>query len=964
MKRVPLRKPAIAALSGLLLYTLGGFFLVPWVAKGQLQKRLPELLRREVTLEQVRFNPFTLTGRLQGLRVLDTDGETFLSCTEALADFQSFSLLQKGYSFREVRLVEPYIRVLRQADQSLNFQDLLPAPEETNPTGEDAALPVLRIRQLLVESGRLAFADAFPGSPFSKEVRDISFSVENLSTEPESSGVIAFEAASGSAERFSWTGQLSLVPFSLSGSMGVESLELPDFMPYVEHLFAGKVESGRLSIRLDYAVRPEPKGLDLVVSNGSLVLDAFSLRTHDAEEALLRWHSLRAEGGSLDLLSGQVRVNSLSLEGASVFVHRHPEGEVNVFKAYQARELASSANAEPASPSAFLPEAWDLRVEAIRATDTALRFLDEQLEIPSDLTLVVPQVELLGLTNVPGESFDLNLQARDTRGGEASLTGSASLVPLGLDLKLEAADWDLTVADPYVQEFAHVGLLSGKLGLNGSLAARLDPAAPQEFRIAGEAAITDFKSRELQAGAPLTSWSLFSLKGMEFALPGNTLSIASIEYQNPSFGVVIQPDGTLNAAEIIKTRDIRETVEALETEAAAESAARPGGFNPQDLAVTVDSFTITNGTFRFEDRQQSPSVVLVNEAIKASATGISSDPSARPELAMEMLVMGITPLKVTGTVNLLADTPSADLDIQLRSLELTPLAPYFARYVGFILEKGLLNLDLQYQIDYPALRAENAVVLNQFTLGSSTGSPDAPGLPVPLAVSLLKDPAGNIEVKVPVRGDLTDPEFRIGGVILKAFANLILKAATSPFSLLANLAGASAEDLQTVAFAPGYSDLSEEARSNLAALATALQERPGISLELSAAVDPEWESPALAMARLRTHLRETFPLADQPDLPEPEAHQIRVEKAWRRAQPLAQAILPGELPPLPEMEAELLEAFPVNPNDLNQLALQRKQVVREFLVSAMEIAPERVLLLETPPQGDPAGTSEVRLSIR
>lgn len=93
------------------------------------------------------------------------------------------------------------------------------------------------------------------------------------------------------------------------------------------------------------------------------------------------------------------------------------------------------------------------------------------------------------------------------------------------------------------------------------------------------------------------------------------------------------------------------------------------------------------------------------------------------------------------------------------------------------------------RVEARQLAAEYRFVVNQLQLGERVESPDAVSLPLQLAVALLKDRNGVIDIDLPVRGTLDDPKFRLGPIIWKAVVNLLLKIVTSRFRLLGNLFG-------------------------------------------------------------------------------------------------------------------------------------------------------------------------------
>ena len=146
------------------------------------------------------------------------------------------------------------------------------------------------------------------------------------------------------------------------------------------------------------------------------------------------------------------------------------------------------------------------------------------------------------------------------------------------------------------------------------------------------------------------------------------------------------------------------------------------------------------------------------------------------------------------------------------------------------------------------------MVLNQLTFGDKTNSPDATKLPVLLAVALLKDSRGNIDINLPISGSLDDPEFSVGGIVVRVVLNLVVKAVTSPFSLLASAFGGG-EELSYVEFAPGSAALTEDSQQRIDTLIKALTDRPGLKMDLSGRADPKTDMEGLRQAWIESKIR-------------------------------------------------------------------------------------------------------------
>ena len=185
------------------------------------------------------------------------------------------------------------------------------------------------------------------------------------------------------------------------------------------------------------------------------------------------------------------------------------------------------------------------------------------------------------------------------------------------------------------------------------------------------------------------------------------------------------------------------------------------------------------------------------------------------------------PLEIVGKINPWKEHFYIDLTASFRNFELSPLSPYSGKYAGYTIDKGQLLFDLKYLIVQKKLESRNRIFLDQFTFGEKVESPDAVKLPVRLAVSLLKDRQGRIDLDIPVTGNIDDPKFSIWGIVRKIIRNILVKAATSPFALLGSLFGGG-EDLSYIEFDYGKPGLNERAMKKLETLTKALHERPAI----------------------------------------------------------------------------------------------------------------------------------------
>jgi hypothetical protein len=235
-------------------------------------------------------------------------------------------------------------------------------------------------------------------------------------------------------------------------------------------------------------------------------------------------------------------------------------------------------------------------------------------------------------------------------------------------------------------------------------------------------------------------------------------------------------------------------------------------------------------------------------------TGLSSKEQTTATVDLKGKIDSHSPFGVSGKINPLVDDLFADITISITNTDMTAFTPYTEKYAGRPLSKGKLSFAVHYLINQKALKSENGFYVDQLTFGTKNNSPDATTLPVKLAVALLKDRHGRIQLDVPVSGRLDDPKFRLAPIIWQVVVNLIEKAATSPFSLLGAVFGGG-EEMSYVTFTPGQAVIPDTETNKLETLAKALYERPELTVEINGSADPEQDRAPLAQMKLQQQIK-------------------------------------------------------------------------------------------------------------
>jgi Domain of Unknown Function (DUF748) len=463
-----------------------------------------------------------------------------------------------------------------------------------------------------------------------------------------------------------------------------------------------------------------------------------------------------------------------------------------------------------------------------------VNFEDRTQKKPVVFTLQPLNFKVSGFSTKPGTKLPVLLSAGVNRDGKIKAEGEAVLDPLAVELALAVDHITLKAFQPYVEKFVHLDIVDGNLNVDGklSLAMAADDAFDVKFQ--GNTSIKKFHTRDTLLNKDFVKWKELKLKKIDFNLLPTRFTVAEILFNEPYARVAIKEDATMNFSDVM----VKETETKQQPVAASKSKTK----NKDELFYKIDKFTVVAGSSDFSDHSLFIPFDAAINRLDGTVTGLSSKKNAVAKINLHGEAFELSPVDIQGEIA----PAKGDMDIALdfQSMPLPLVSPYMVDFAGYKIEKGKMSLELKYKVDQGQLTAENNLVIDQLTLGEEVDNPDAVSLPLGLAIALLKDSSGKIELNLPISGSLDDPEFSVGTLVMDAFVNIITKIALSPFNAIASLVGSDA-DLSYVSFAPGSADLDAEQRKKLDDLAKALQERVELSLEIKGRAYQEEDWPEI-----------------------------------------------------------------------------------------------------------------------
>lgn len=950
-----------------------------------------------------------IRGRLTAHRLaaVDAQGAPLLQAEQLDLQLAHVRPLAQDVAIEQITLRGPRLQLRRLADGRLAVmpKPAAPAPAPAAGAAQAASAPwTVSLAQAQIHDGALDWSDAAAAGAGPLRLHEIEFTLKDLAwplrkpvpveLRAQADGAAAPKARAAASAQLAAQGAVALDGGRIAAQL--KGLPLAWAGPYLKPYLKPSL-GGTLATELDLAWTPAGATLEA----RTLGLDKLALE--EGGTLLAGLERLQLDGARVDTARRSVVLPRVIVTAPQADVARTAQGR------WMFEDWLPPSTAEPAPLAArgAAAPAWSVDLAALEVAQGSVRFRDAGRPQPvavdlSELKLSLARLAWPLAKGTAPSALEMSARVAEAaaegaqqrgrraagRGGTLQLKGTAALLPLALEARVEARQLPLQAFDAYFGDLLNVQVARADVGFTGQVRYAEEARGPA-WQVQGDALLEDTRILSaaplapasapasevrpaalarrgmLSAGAfsgnasSLLGWKTLDLRGVAAAAsPGAPLRVEVRESTWSDFfaRIAIDPSGRINLQDLVK-----QSASAPDSVAASPGGTRASGQNDAQNAaaapiVRIGPTRFVNGQVLFSDQFVKPSYSANLSELQGRLGGFSSErPAAGAAPAMADLELrgkaeGTASLEISGQLNPLVKPLALDVKGKVRDLELPPLSPYSVKYAGHGIERGKMDVDVAYRIQPDGqLTAQNSLVLRQLVFGEQVdGAPTS--LPVRLAAALLADRNGVIDLNLPISGSLNDPQFSLGPVIAKAVVNLIVRAVTSPFSLISSAfsgSGSGGEQASQVPFAPGSAELSDTAREDLGKIAKALADRPGLNMTVIGTVNREAEEDGLRRARLQQLLRQEKRRGQrqapgQPAAAAPADAGVTPEEAPELLRRLYDRTdLPGKprnligmaksLPPQ-EMENLLLAQIDVSDAALQNLAVQRGTAVRDYLV--------------------------------
>lgn len=881
--------------------------------------------------------------------------------TEALLQDGKLEIKNASYAFPEnqlildnVSLTDFKLAVSRNQQGDINWMQLIAglpgqgSEAVTDATDEQTAKQntspfTLKIDALSFTEGEIQYRDENPKEPFETVLSPINIQLQDFSTEASQTANIDLDIGLENNAKLSAGGNLTMSPLQVAGQVTLDNFSLQTPYRYFKGQLPVELNSGRVELQTSYDINLAGDATKIDLSEVDIEIAELDIHQPGESEALVQGGKLTISNGRYVYPDNQLTIKSVSLDDFNLAATLNEQGEIDWLQVLE--NMPEPATDEPD------PEASPLQLDIanLAINNTKLTLMDEQLKTPFTQTMMLSG-SMQNFTMAEGNQIPFTTDISLQTGGDIGIEGDIQLFP-ELDVQAEATIDKLALkpVQPYLSMYAHVGIVKGEV----SSTAQITSNQQKPFSIQANLTVEGVQLDNQKNNEKLFSFDQLDLNTIDFSLAKQRLAISEVIVDALYARIFINEDGETNVRGLLK--------EQPNDKAETENKDQDSLFNGYE--VSIGKAIINDASSRFTDASL-PIVFDTNmQALNGEISGFSTLSEQPVEMTLEGKVDEFGLVEIDGEIKPLALRDFATVKLSFSNIDLPAMSPYTIKFAGRRIDEGRGDVELTYKVDEGELSATNNIVLRDIELGERVEAPDALDLPLDLAVSLLKNKEGVIDLTIPVSGSVSDPNFDMSAVIGQAINQAVTNIVTAPFKFLGGLFGSDNEEpIDNVRFRPGDSGLAPPEQEKLQKLAGALAERPQLAINIPPTFAIDADRQQLKKAAVEQRIESRLDQTD-PETQLAERRQTVLEKLYLEAElsPILRT-LQQEFTVNPEtqdtteldvlaynadLKQRLIEAESISAIQLQQLAEKRQQTVIEYIQQHADVNSEQLKRSET-----------------
>jgi outer membrane protein OmpA-like peptidoglycan-associated protein len=1008
-----------------------GVALPKWIESHGSQQ-LSKLLGRDVTIEHIAINPFLLQAQMAGLIIREQDGKSdFIRIPSVSIDIDGLRTIRTlTPTFNYLYITQPTITITKLSTKNdlttFNFSDIVDqfslaessttpdnivepaiiAATTTEQTDNSTPITPLIADDIQIQQADITYSDKVTAAIFHYSPVTLMLShfdshallqdnIDNGTT-PAMTNQVSINITGIDKSAITSDLQFQLSPLKVNGKLSVSKLKLRPFSVLIQEQIAAKLTSGEANFSTQFHLTQNNQ--QLLVSTKSGQLSVAKLAFNQDKQPKMTIAHVTINDISLESDKQRIQIANLGIKGiwadlvvkngsvdlAALFTPKPAIGKSKI-KRQSAEQGVQKPNIKQSNlKKTSVDKNWQVTLKKFHVTDSEINIVESQIANAHHWRLYPFSISTGPLNSNVSKPIDYKVafhigssatKLPTLERGEIESNGSYNPKNGVVNGTISLAKFDIRQLQAYLTPYLNIQLSSGELATSGRFS--VQPSGNSTYD--GTLNLDKFKIKDSIKHQTILKWQAMAINSLNFDLMSNKLNIASIALNEPYTKIIIAKDRTTNIGDLIVSSpdQTQSGSQQIDAGSAAKEAtpSKNSLTNKPPFTVNVTAIKLKQGSAYFADNSLTPNFASGIESLEGDIQHLSSSPGTKATVAIQGKIDQYAPITLRGDINPLIDKPYLDLSLEFSNVELTSVSPYAGTYAGYYIDKGQLSSTLNYRLENNKLNGDNHLVFNQLTLGKKSNSTQATNLPLKLAIALLQDRHGVIDLGLHVSGDLNKPNFNLGGIVMTALSNVITKAVTAPFSFLAGLVGSDSQ-LNQISFPYGIAKLNSNEEQLLKKLAQALSDRPQLKINVSGAVNVVEDSHTLAELKLQQQLLDLSQLDNLPTdlsasrLPtsgplaealetlfeqqisskiSDETNKVRAQLANQSPNvTFTQEQITTELHI--GMYNQLINIQRVTQNELENLAQNRAQAVKSYLVNQSAISRDRIFILDSKSQ--------------
>ena len=644
-------------------------------------------------------------------------------------------------------------------------------------------------------------------------------------------------------------------PFKFKSDVECNDLDITHYNPYIDYYakrslkrFDLHLQKAALDISTKITLQENNATLPIHITDGNLTLRDFALEKKSTKEKLLGWKAFKVADVEYDSEQNRVRIDDVALENARINLERYKDKTLSIANLVEPKPSQSAKKREKADTSQL-----SFVIKKVHIDNAAANFMDAALPKRTKTRLHHIGITLQNISSDPKSFIDYRFQATLNAKGKMQTKGKVRQKPLRASLKFSIEDIALSDFSPYVEELAYARIADGALALNGQALYAPSKSHP-DLDLKGDLYLKDFALARNQEKQHIFQLAKVGVKDFVIQSAPNRAYVNEVNVNGLYVDAFLDANKTLNFTKLLKPQKKTKKTKNKESE------------NSKPFPFTIAKIAIANSNALFADYSLPIKFKTEIHELQGAVYAVSNDPNEVSFIDMRGAVDKYGSMKLKGNVQSAKPKEFTDIEMHFRNLDMSALSGYTAEFAGYKIKNGKLFVDLKYKIEHSQMLGENALLIKDIELGEEIEDENITHLPLGLAIALLEDSDGVIDIEMPVEGNVDAPDFKYGRVILKALANLIVKAVSSPFKFLGSALGINAEELETLEFEYGSAALLPSEREKLDKMAKILAKRPKIAFSFTPTYDEVKDTYALKLHALVAKLLKESKIKSDKDL--------------------------------------------------------------------------------------------------